>query len=96
MISEEALKEISACQAGKDAVEGLRVKYLGRKGIITELFKRYTRPKESLNLVPATNLCEVAAYSLYKVTLPCAFASICGPVVAGTVVLAVTFSTTTE
>ena len=40
MISEEALKEIGACQADKDAVEGLRVKYLGRKGIITELFKQ--------------------------------------------------------
>jgi phenylalanyl-tRNA synthetase alpha chain len=40
LISEEALKEIGACQAGKDAVESLRVKYLGRKGIITELFKQ--------------------------------------------------------
>ena len=39
-ITEEALKEISACQALKDDIEGLRVKYLGRKGIITELFKR--------------------------------------------------------
>jgi phenylalanyl-tRNA synthetase alpha chain len=39
-ISEEALKEVSACRADKDAVEALRIKYLGRKGIITELFKQ--------------------------------------------------------
>lgn len=38
-IADAALKEIGACQAGKDAVEALRIKYLGRKGIVTELFK---------------------------------------------------------
>ncbi len=40
VITEEANAEIAACQAGKDAVEALRIKYLGRKGIITELFKQ--------------------------------------------------------
>ncbi len=40
VITEEALKEIGACRAGEDTVEALRVKYLGRKGIITELFKQ--------------------------------------------------------
>lgn len=39
-ISESALGEISACASGKDAVEALRIKYLGRKGIVTELFKQ--------------------------------------------------------
>ena len=39
-IAEEALKEISACQAGRETIEALRIKYLGRKGIITELFKK--------------------------------------------------------
>ena len=39
-ISEEALREIGACRADKDAIEALRIKYLGRKGIITELFKQ--------------------------------------------------------
>ena len=39
-ISEEALKEASAVPADKDAIDALRVKYLGRKGIITELFKQ--------------------------------------------------------
>ena len=39
-ITEEALREIGACSAGKEDVEALRVKYLGRKGVITELFKQ--------------------------------------------------------
>ena len=39
-IEEDALKEIASCSADKLAVEALRIKYLGRKGIITELFKK--------------------------------------------------------
>ncbi|MFH1189670.1 MAG: phenylalanine--tRNA ligase subunit alpha [Candidatus Omnitrophota bacterium] len=38
-ISEEALREAGACPSDKSAVDALRIKYLGRKGVITELFK---------------------------------------------------------
>jgi len=38
-IGEEALKEI-ASSAGEGALEALKIKYLGRKGIITEIFKK--------------------------------------------------------
>lgn len=36
---EAALQEISAAKNDRDCLEAIRVKYLGRKGIITELFK---------------------------------------------------------
>ncbi|MBN2453248.1 MAG: phenylalanine--tRNA ligase subunit alpha [Candidatus Omnitrophica bacterium] len=39
-IEEDAIREIGACGGGKDIVESLRIKYLGRKGVITELFKK--------------------------------------------------------
>jgi len=41
-IEEEALREVGAASGPKaaDALEALKVKYLGRKGIITELFKK--------------------------------------------------------
>ena len=38
-IQKSALAEISSAADG-DAVEKLRIKYLGRKGLITELFKK--------------------------------------------------------
>jgi len=39
-IEREALEEIGSSDGSKDALEKIRVKYLGRKGIITELFKK--------------------------------------------------------
>jgi len=39
-IEEEALKEVSSCGGSVDSLEAIRIKYLGRKGVITELFKR--------------------------------------------------------
>lgn len=39
-LEEEALKEISSCAADRNSVEAIKIKYLGRKGIITELFKK--------------------------------------------------------
>jgi len=39
-IETEALKEIEASENNRDALEALRVKYLGRKGTLTELFKK--------------------------------------------------------
>jgi len=39
-IEQEALNEITACANDKSLLETLRIKYLGRKGIITELFKK--------------------------------------------------------
>ncbi len=39
-IEEQALGEISSSAAERDSLEAMRVKYLGRKGIITELFKK--------------------------------------------------------
>ncbi|MDD5135762.1 MAG: phenylalanine--tRNA ligase subunit alpha [Candidatus Omnitrophica bacterium] len=38
-IEQEALKEIASAGLSMDALEALRVKYLGRKGTVTELFK---------------------------------------------------------
>ena len=38
-IEEEALREIASAGLSKDALEALRIKYLGRKGTVTELFK---------------------------------------------------------
>lgn len=37
---EEALKEIGSSLPDRDLLEALRIKYLGRKGILTELFKK--------------------------------------------------------
>jgi len=39
-IEEEALREIYSYRDDRDSLEKLRIKYLGRKGIITELFKK--------------------------------------------------------
>ena len=39
-IKEEALKEIALAAISPESIEALRVKYLGRKGIVTELFKK--------------------------------------------------------
>jgi phenylalanyl-tRNA synthetase alpha chain len=39
-IEEEALKEITLSGGASDVLEALKIKYLGRKGIITELFKK--------------------------------------------------------
>jgi phenylalanyl-tRNA synthetase alpha chain len=39
-IEEEALKEVASCAGGVEGLEALRIKYLGRKGVITELFKK--------------------------------------------------------
>jgi phenylalanyl-tRNA synthetase alpha chain len=39
-VQEEALKEIAAANNSRDLLEQLRIKYLGRKGLITELFKK--------------------------------------------------------
>ena len=39
-IEEGALGEIASAQGDKISLEALRIKYLGRKGIITELFKK--------------------------------------------------------
>lgn len=39
-IEEEALKEIASSEGASDVLEGLRIKYLGRKGVVTELFKK--------------------------------------------------------
>jgi len=41
-----ALQEIASTSASREALEALRIKYLGRKGVITELFKK-------LSLLPA-------------------------------------------
>ncbi|MDP3803932.1 MAG: phenylalanine--tRNA ligase subunit alpha [Candidatus Omnitrophota bacterium] len=38
-IEEAALQEIASANASKDQLDALRIKYLGRKGVITELFK---------------------------------------------------------
>ena len=38
-IEEEALKEVESAGAKKELLEAIRIKYLGRKGIITELFR---------------------------------------------------------
>ncbi len=38
-IEEAALQEIASANAAKDQLDALRIKYLGRKGIIAELFK---------------------------------------------------------
>jgi len=39
-VEKAALKEIGSSKDSKDALEQLKIKYLGRKGIITELFKK--------------------------------------------------------
>lgn len=39
-IEEAALKEIESSGIDRDPLEAIRIKYLGRKGIITELFKK--------------------------------------------------------
>ncbi len=39
-VEEEALKEIGSSGEDKDSLEKTRIKYLGRKGIVTELFKK--------------------------------------------------------
>ncbi len=39
-VEKAALKEIGSSKDSKDALRHLRIKYLGRKGIITELFKK--------------------------------------------------------
>jgi phenylalanyl-tRNA synthetase alpha chain len=39
-IEDEALKEASLSSGAVDSLEALRIKYLGRKGVITELFKK--------------------------------------------------------
>jgi len=39
-LEEEALKEIESAGSGKDLIEAIRVKYVGRKGLITEIFKK--------------------------------------------------------
>ncbi len=39
-LEQAALQEITSAAVSKDAVEGLRIKYLGRKGVVTELFKK--------------------------------------------------------
>ena len=39
-IEEAALQEIGCAAADKETLENLRIKYLGRKGVITELFKK--------------------------------------------------------
>ena len=53
-IEEEALREISSSGASPEAVEVVRIKYLGRKGIITELFKKMSE-------VPAAQKAEVGS-----------------------------------
>ncbi len=53
-IEQEALGEISLSAGGKEAIEALRIKYLGRKGIITELFK-------NMALLPAAEKPEAGA-----------------------------------
>jgi phenylalanyl-tRNA synthetase alpha chain len=50
-VEQEALTEIKSAK-DKDSLEGLRVKYLGRKGLITELFKKMSE-------VPASEKAEV-------------------------------------
>ena len=52
-IQEEALKAISSA-SGEEALEALRIHYLGRKGIITEIFKK-------IGSVPAGERPEVGA-----------------------------------
>ncbi|MCX5685972.1 MAG: phenylalanine--tRNA ligase subunit alpha, partial [Candidatus Omnitrophica bacterium] len=39
-IEQEALNEIASSSGDKTALEALRIKYLGRKGIVAELFKK--------------------------------------------------------
>lgn len=39
-LEEAALKDIASCKADAVSLEALRVKYLGRKGSVTELFKK--------------------------------------------------------
>ncbi len=39
-IEREALKDVDLCRGDPASIEELRVKYLGRKGIVTELFKK--------------------------------------------------------
>ncbi len=46
-IEEEALKEISASGSDKASLDILRIKYLGRKGIVTELFKKMAELPQS-------------------------------------------------
>lgn len=47
-IEASALGEIASARGDKDALEGLKIKYLGRKGSLTEIFKNMaTLPPES-------------------------------------------------
>ena len=46
-IEEEALKEISASGADKASLDIIKIKYLGRKGIVTELFKEMAKLPQS-------------------------------------------------
>lgn len=39
-LEQEALNEIKTSKSDRDSLEALRVKYLGRKGVMTELFKK--------------------------------------------------------
>lgn len=39
-IEQEALQEIGSASNDRDVIESLRVKYMGRKGLVTELFKK--------------------------------------------------------
>jgi phenylalanyl-tRNA synthetase alpha chain len=39
-VKEEALREIASAPGASDVLEALRIKYLGRKGIVAELFKK--------------------------------------------------------
>lgn len=39
-IEESALQEIASATPSKETIEALRIKYLGRKGVVTELFKK--------------------------------------------------------
>ena len=53
-IQDQALSEISSSGASLEAIETIRIKYLGRKGIITELFKKMAE-------VPAAERAEVGS-----------------------------------
>jgi phenylalanyl-tRNA synthetase alpha chain len=39
-VEEEALKEIASARGASDVLEAIRIKYLGRKGAVAELFKK--------------------------------------------------------
>ena len=49
-----ALDEIESAGRDRSAIEAIRIKYLGRKGLITELFKKMSE-------VPATERPEIGA-----------------------------------